>query len=291
MTELKFLRPKDKCFRENEILQIRTDEIRPNRAQPRSNFDQNALIRLTDSIRRYGIMQPLTVRRLPVGDTDLYELIAGERRLRAAKLLGLYTVPCVILEVDERISAEMAIIENLLREDLNMFEQASGFRRLIEFHELTQEEVARKMSMSQSAVANKLRLLRLSYDEQRMILDAGLTERHARALLKLNGEEVRVRAIRYIVDNKLNVQATEAYVETVLKQQKSQDAESKESNGTPASPLIQHQVRTRELLTSIRKKVHAMNLEGICANMAVSDTPNGISVTIHIAREDVSRET
>lgn len=288
MTDLKFPRIKEKIIRKNEILQIRTDEIRPNRAQPRSNFDQNALIRLTDSIRRYGIMQPLTIRRLPPDDPDTYELIAGERRLRAAKLLGLFTVPCVILEVDERISAEMAIIENLLREDLNMFEQAGGFRRLIEHHSLTQEEVARKMSMSQSAVANKLRLLRLSVDEQEMILDGGLSERHARALLKLEDPNLRVAVIRYITENHLTVQATELYIEKVL--QSIREGETK-AKAIPQQTLRQEE-RTKELLASIRKKVQSMKTEGIRADLTVCEHSDGISVTICIAQADiVSRET
>ena len=288
MTDLKFPKIKEKIIRKNEILQIRTDEIRPNRAQPRSNFDQNALIRLTDSIRRYGILQPLTVRRLPPDEPDTYELIAGERRLRAAKLLGLFTVPCVILEVDERISAEMAIIENLLREDLNMFEQASGFRRLIEFHSLTQEEVARKMSMSQSAVANKLRLLRLSYDEQNLILDGGLTERHARALLKLDNENLRMAVIRYIIENRLTVQATELYIEKILRGLREGESDLK----AVSRQAIHHEERTKELLTSIRKRVLALKSEGIQADLTVSEGADSINVTIRIAQNDsVSRET
>ena len=179
-----------------EIFQLRTDSIRPNRSQPRAEFDHNAIVRLADSIRRYGILQPLTVRPAD-SDDDLYdyELIAGERRLRAAKMLGYFTVPCIIVRADEQMSAELAIIENLLREDLNMFEQAYGFRTLIENHGLTQEEVARRMSMSQSAVANKLRLLRLTYEEQKMILETGLTERHARALLRLDSEADQLDAL------------------------------------------------------------------------------------------------
>ena len=174
------------------VLQVRIDDIRPNRAQPRIDFDTNSIIRLADSIRRYGILQPLSVRRLSE-EGYLYELIAGERRLRAARSLGYCTVPCVIVEADEKMSAELAIIENLLREDLNMFEQAYGFRQLIDNYSMTQEEIARKISLSQSAVANKLRLLRLSYDEQRRIIEAELTERHARALLRLSDFEMRKR--------------------------------------------------------------------------------------------------
>ena len=212
---------------ESRIVFLPVDLIRPNRAQPRNRFDTNTMIRLADSVRRYGILQPLTVRcaeQTSNGSAETntqppkfpYELIAGERRLRAAQLAGLTQVPCIIARADDGLSAELAVIENLLREDLDMFEQARAFGRLILRFSMTQEQVARKMSMSQSAVANKLRLLKLNETEQRMILAAGLTERHARAVLRLPADESRTEAIRRIVEKKLNVAATEAYVDKCL---------------------------------------------------------------------------
>ena len=205
------------------ILQLNVNEIKPNRAQPRSDFDNNSIIRLADSIRRYGILQPLTVRRTASDTSCPYELIAGERRLRAAKLLGYLTVPCVIIEADEKMSAEMAIIENLMREDLNMFEKAYGFKQLIENYGHTQADIAQKMSLSQSAVANKLRLLKLSCEEQRLILETGLSERHARALLKIDSKETRMETIKHAAANKLNVASTEQYIEKLLLQEKKQE--------------------------------------------------------------------
>ncbi len=226
------------------VVEISVEDIIPNRSQPRSSFNQNAILRLADSIRRYGILQPLTVRKIlvpakpPIPATDttgagdtylppnfydkhathtvLYELIAGERRLRAAKIAELATVPCIIINTDDATSAELAIVENILREDLNMFEQAEAFRRLIDEFMLTQEEVARRVSLSQSAVANKLRILRLSRDERQRILEAGLTERHARALLKISDEYNREPVLTHIIENKLNVSNTEAYIDRVL---------------------------------------------------------------------------
>lgn len=208
----------------DRIVHIHVRHIIPNRAQPRTSFNQNAIARLADSIRRYGILQPLTVRKvlLPGVRSDkssapeaVYELVAGERRLRAAKLAELEEVPCVVINTDDATSAELAIVENLLRENLNMFEQAEAFDRLIrEFH-LTQEEAARRVSMSQSAVANKLRILRLSSEEREKILSAGLSERHARALLKLSDVSLRGEALDHILAHKLNVSATEAYIERV----------------------------------------------------------------------------
>lgn len=207
------------------VINIPIDDIIPNRAQPRSTFNQNAIARLADSIRRYGILQPLTVRKVLLpsaspknvsGTTAIYELVAGERRLRAAKLAELVNVPCIVINTDDATSAELAIIENLLRENLNMFEQAEAFQRLIrEFH-LTQDEAARRVSMSQSAVANKLRILRLLPEERQKILEAGLTERHARALLKINDLTLRGDVLQHILDRKLNVSATETYIDNLL---------------------------------------------------------------------------
>lgn len=202
------------------IVFLPVEDIRPNRAQPRRRFDTNTMIRLADSVRRYGVLQPLTVRRTPhAAGADApdvpYELIAGERRLRAAKLAGLAQVPCIVARADDRLSAELAIIENLLREDLDMFEQARAFGRLIVGFSLTQEQVARKMSMSQSAVANKLRLLRLDPAHQQQILAHGLTERHARALLRLPPDG-RGAAIEHIAAQRLNVAAAEQYIEQAL---------------------------------------------------------------------------
>jgi ParB/RepB/Spo0J family partition protein len=163
----------------------------------------------------------------------LYELVAGERRLRAAKHAELTHVPCIIINTDDSTSAELAIIENLLREDLNMFEQAEAFRRLIDEFMLTQEEVARRVSLSQSAVANKLRILRLSRQEREIILQAGLTERHARALLKLPDEPHRAMALEQIVANKWNVSNAEQYIERQLDEicrEKNQHSKQKTQN-------------------------------------------------------------
>ena len=196
----------------DRIIYIPTDKITPNRSQPRNDFDQNSIVRLADSIRRYGLIQPLTVRL----NGDRYELIAGERRLRACKLLGYLQVPCVIRSANERVSAEIALIENLMRDNLNMFEQAKAFRRLITEFGLTQEQVAKSLSMSQSAVANKLRLLRLSDEEMAFILDNLLTERHARAILRIKDRTERRKILEHISQHKLNVSLSEQYIEKAI---------------------------------------------------------------------------
>ncbi len=212
-----------------KIWQIDTVQIRPNMSQPRQEFDKDAIVKLADSIRQYGILQPLSVRKTDGEDGFRYELIAGERRLRAAKMLGLKTVPCILVDVDDEISAELALVENMLRENLGIFEQAAAFAALSEKYGLTQEEIAQKMSLSQSAVANKIRLLKLTPDERASITGAQLTERHARAFLRITTKTLRQQAISHVIKENLNVSETEKYIGELLgsdvaKQKKKADA-------------------------------------------------------------------
>jgi ParB family chromosome partitioning protein len=257
------------------VAQINVDVIRPNRAQPRIEFDNNSIIRLADSIRRYGILQPLVVREYDE-EGHKFELVAGERRLRAAKLLGYYTVPCIIVEADEKMSAEMAIIENLLREDLNMFEEAYAFRELIDNFSLTQEEVARKVSMSQSAVANKLRLLKLTFDEQKIIIELGLTERHARALLKIGDASLRIDAIKHISSENLNVLAAERYIERLLSK------ENDESNSSSKPVSFDFERLTSDAIGVINKKIEGLKRLGADAGVDVVETDKRIDLHIVI---------
>ena len=282
MTELRYFK-RNRVVEEHPItshvLQVKVDEIRPNRAQPRADFDNNAMIRLADSIRRYGIIQPLTVRRSDADDIYTYELIAGERRLRAARMLGYFTVPCIVLEADERMSAEMAIIENLLREDLNMFEQAYGFKKLVDNHGLTQDEVARKVSMSQSAVANKIRLLRLSDAEQKLILENHLSERHARALLKLESVEKRIEAINYISARSLNVLDSEQYIYALARKVEESRKRAIEAVGEKLKERP-----TRQFVESIKRKIELLKKQGKDATFEVLDFENTVEVRITISR-------
>ena len=196
-----------------QIEEIEAARILPNPAQPRKEFDAEALIALSESIRHHGILQPPVVRRLP--DGRHYELIAGERRLRAARMAGLLTLPCLVRESDADESAELSMIENLQRRDLGMFEEAAAIAALCERFHMTQEQIAARLAVSQSYVANKLRLLRLSPEARAVIGTAGLTERHARAVLRLP-EEGRLAALRHIAEAGLNVAGTEKYVEQLL---------------------------------------------------------------------------
>lgn len=198
---------------ENEkILYLEVEKIAPNPNQPRKSFSDEGIIKLADSIRQYGIIQPLCVRKVGTG----YELVSGERRLRAAKELGITAVPCVLADVSEEKSSEIAIIENLMREDLTIFEEAEAIQALIDIHSQTQEKIAEKLSVSQSYIANKLRLLRLSKEERAMILRASLSERHARTLLRIREDNLREKALEDIISKELNVSETEEHINRLL---------------------------------------------------------------------------
>ena len=196
-----------------EFLRIPIRQIRKNPNQPRKQFEPEALEELAESIRKYGIITPLTVRRREEG----YELVAGERRLRAAAIAGLSTVPCYIVEVGDLDSGLMALLENLQRKDLDCFEEAASLRKLCEDYHMTQQEAARRIGKTQSAVANKLRLLRLSPAVVEQVRQSGLSERHARALLRLE-EERQLGAAKEIGQRGMTVAQTEAYIERLLRE-------------------------------------------------------------------------
>ena len=187
--------------------------IIPNPTQPRTVFSPESLRELADSIRVHGILQPLSVRK---GETH-YELIAGERRYRAAQMAGLRELPCLVMRMDEEESALTALMENLQRQDLNFVEEARAYSRLMTQFSLSQEQVAKAVGKSQSAVCNTLRLLRHSEPVLTKLLEHNLTHRHARALLKLPDEAQKLTAIAHIARNSLSVSQTESYIETLLK--------------------------------------------------------------------------
>ena len=188
--------------------------IRPNPAQPRKIFKEDALQELADSIRAHGILQPLSVRR--VGTS--YELIAGERRLRAAQMAGLTEIPCIVMSMDEKESGLAAMIENLQRQDLDFIEEARGIQLLMERWSISQEQAAKLMGKSQSAVANKLRLLKHTAPVMDALRQHNLTERHARALLKLSSEQQKLAVIATVVQLDMNVARTEQYIESLLQE-------------------------------------------------------------------------
>ena len=195
----------------NGMLSVRLSSIEPNRSQPRKSFDDNSLAELADSIREHGILQPLLVRRVPGAslDGDCYQLVAGERRWRAARMAGLSEVPVVVRDMTEAEVMEFGLIENLQREDLNPLEEAGGYQELIETYGLTQEAVARKVGRSRSAVANALRILRLPEAVRPYLIDGSLSMGHAKALLGIEDGEELCRLAKLAAEKGLSVREVE----------------------------------------------------------------------------------
>ena len=195
-----------------EIMNVKIDSIFPNAYQPRKFFNEEALEELSQSIQSHGIIQPITVRKIG----DKFELVAGERRWRAARMANLESVPCNIIEITDTQSAEIALLENLQREDLNFIEEAEAYYNLINEHNFTQDELAKRMGKKQSTIANKMRLLKLSSKVRVICLENSLTERHARALLSLPTEELQLKIIKKVIKNSLNVKKTEELINLEL---------------------------------------------------------------------------
>lgn len=263
--------------REDRVLRrIRISEIVRNPNQPRRYFDPEAIATLAESIRQYGVLNPLTVRRTANGG---YELVAGERRLRAARVAGLTDVPCLLINADGEDSSVIALVENLQRRDLDFFEEANGFKRLIEQFGLTQEEAARKVGKTQSAVANKLRLLRLSQQNMELIRCNNLTERHARALLRLNDEADRINVTNYIIEHELNVSRTEEYIDEFLKAKENPQPVVEPENGKHVVRLFKD---VRFFLNTLNRAVGVMVDAGIGATVKQQESDDGLTLTICI---------
>lgn len=237
---------------EQQVLSVPINLIIPNPHQPRTAFPDEELKQLSDSIRQNGILQPLTVRL----NGERYELIAGERRLRAAKLLAFSTVPCIVMNVNERNSAILSLVENIQRQDLTYFDEAAAIEKLITYYGMTQEEAAVKLGKAQSTVANKLRLLKLNYEEREFILQNHLTERHARAILRLKTEEQRQQILEKVVKHKLNVEKTELAIEDLLCRERETEKFRKRS-------VLFRDVRL--FVNTINKAVETMQAAGIQA--------------------------
>ena len=191
-----------------EILEISIEDIVPNRFQPRLTFDTEALNELASSIKEHGIIQPLVVRRL----NDKFEIIAGERRYKAATLVGMKKVPCVVMELSDNESAEVAVIENIQRKEMTPLEEAKSFKKILDKGYLTQDELAKRMGKSQSSIANKLRLLNLDEVVQDAILDNKISERHARSLLKIEDKQEQRNILGEIINNRLTVRQTDELI-------------------------------------------------------------------------------
>lgn len=261
----------EKC----SVLNIPCDNIRPNRARTRAEFGEDGMLRLAASIRRYGIIQPLVVRKADIDDVYEYELIAGERRLRAARLLELYCVPCIVISADDEKIAELSAIENISREELNMFEIAYAFRDICENCGCTQEDVAKRLSLSRAFVSGKLRLLKLGYEEQRAIIELSLTEEHARSLLRLESSGERMSVIRKIADESLTPRETEEYIDRLLGTDKSEGFEE---------ALVGTSKATASAARSIQKRLETLRNGGKDADIDARTSGGYLELRIRIER-------
>ncbi len=253
-----------------QVLDLPVGAIRPNPGQPRQEFQPDELAELAQSIAQVGVLQPLSVRRTSTG----WELVAGERRLRAAKLAGLEEVPCLSIQTDSQSSSVLALVENLQRKDLDVWEEAAALRRLMEQCGLTQEEAARRVGKSQSAVANKLRLLKLPQDVIDTLRAHRLTERHARALLRLDSPDRQRLAVEYILKHQLNVAKTEEYIDKLCGGRK-----------LPKKATPVYKIRdVRLFLNTVNRGLAVMKSAGVNAQCGREETENEITLTIHIPK-------
>jgi len=267
-------KPRSRTFLESgRVVYLPAGAVRPNPSQPRKVFDPQGLQELAASIAQYGILQPLSVRRRKDG----YELVAGERRLRAARMAGLSEVPCIILAVDEAQSGMLALVENLQRRDLDFIEEAEGLARLMRLYGLSQEQAAMRVGKSQSAVANKLRLLRHPPQVLAAIRSGGLSERHARALLRLPDEESRMEAIEVILQKGLNVAQTEQYIDRLVRAP---------AHPEPRRGLGRFVLRdVRLFLNTVDHNLDLIKNAGIDAAKTQEETDEEIVLTIRIPKK------
>ncbi len=255
---------------ENKILQIPQGNILPNPNQPRRRFDYDELEGLAQSIRANGILQPLLVRQT---DDEKFELIAGERRLRAARLIGLTKVPCIVNEISQEDSAVFAVIENLQRQNLDYFEEAEAIALLISDYRMSQEEICKKLGKAQSTISNKLRLLKLNEEMRYRISRAGLSERHARALLTLTDEVQRARALAIIIDRHLTVNESESLIEQMLRKHE-----------TPKRQMLKGFKDIRIFINTLNNAVDTIRRAGIDADSIKTETDEYVEYIVRIPK-------
>ena len=264
---------------EVSVVQVPVQNIEANPYQPRKHFEPEALAELAHSISQYGVLQPLLVA--PMGD-GRYMLIAGERRLRASKLANLSMVPVIISDYTSQQIAEIALIENLQREDLHYLEEADGYEKLMDQFHLTQESMASRVGKKQSTIANKLRLLRLTETVRKLLKEHSLTERHARALLRLTAEEDQISVINEITKNGYNVRQTEKYIENWIEEHQ----DSAKLKKTKRLMIIQD---VRIYLNSIKQITKNMEVSGIPVKVEQTLDGDDVVVTLHIKNTKKSK--
>ncbi len=261
-----------------EIVYIEIDKITVNPNQPRKFFKLEAITELSESIKEHGILVPLSIRYTK----GRYELIAGERRLRASKMAELIEVPCIIVDADTEQSHVLSIIENIQRENLNYIEEAEAYQSLLREHGYTQDTLAKKICKNQSTIANKLRLLKLESEVKDTLLKNNLTERHARALLKLPNEEARVTVLEKVIGSSLNVSKTESLVETFLNKANDKSINFNEHKKNQQLKMIIRDVKI--FLNEIKIAVNTMKKAGIVADYDVEETEDSYKVIVNIKK-------
>ncbi len=258
---------RDKLTRREKIVYLPLSKIERNRDQPRRRFDSESLNELAASIRENGLLQPITVRQ----EGKSYMLISGERRLRASHIAGIDEIPCIIIDAERDELASLALIENLQRDDLNFFEEALGISRFIKLSSLTQEQAAEKLGKSQASISNKLRLLKLGDRVISYLLSFSLTERHARALLKLKSEEARISALNHIKENNLNVVEAESYIDSLVNPKKAEKQNE------------QYVIRdVRLFYNTVDRALETMRRSGLKADFSKDEDENAINLQIRI---------
>lgn len=255
------------------ILSIPLNRIKPSKYQPRTDFNDLEIMELAQSIQVYGVIQPIILRSCG----DYYEIIAGERRYRACKILALKEIPAIIQEMDDEKAASIALIENLQRKDLNYFEEAMAYYVLLHQFDMTQEDLALRIGKSQSAIANKLRLLKLPEEVRARISADRISERHARALLKLENANEQMLALREIYEKELNVRQTEELIESILENAIPQDSHNKD-NSKHVSMIIRD---ARIFLNTIKETVNRARKTGI--DMLLNENDNEDCYELHIS--------
>lgn len=258
------------------ITYVGIDNIRPNPYQPRKQFNKISLEELCESIKQYGVIQPINVRKL---SSSMYELVAGERRLRAATMAGLKEIPAIIIDINDNDSAVMALIENLQREDLSYMEEAEGYNNLISDHGFTQEVLASKIGKSQSTIANKIRLLKLPPLVKKILADNSLTERHARALLKLHDEQLQLKVLKNVCEKGLNVKRTEDLVERAI------DRLTKQENDNKSKGKFTKAIKDiRIFVNTIKQAIELMKKSGVDAKAAQFDRGTYVEFIVRIPK-------
>ncbi len=253
------------------VVHIPLCDIKPNPNQPRKYFDSISLEELSASIEEFGVIQPITVRKVRYG----YEIIAGERRFRAAENIGMETIPAIVMNADTEKSALLALLENLQREDLCFFEIAEGYQKLIREQGMTQDDLARKLGKSQSTIANKLRLLRLSPRVKKMIRDFSLSERHARALLNLKDEGQQLMAVKTICQQHMNVQQSEELIKHMLTEKPKTNQKIKISAFRDI----------RMFTNTVRQALDLMRESGVDAEMEQKEYDWGVEYVIKVKND------